>query len=158
MIKNIVTITELNGGEWPKEFSNAWINKFINSRNRICFGLYFNNKYPQGFILENEQEETLPDAYIVIGSDGLILEVFVKKQYRGNKVATMLCGWTRSYLLQDGIITAPPQAMTDDARALYSYLSNTYGEPFIDPEGSPFFIVYSDFNGGLDITYVENHL
>lgn len=156
-MSEIVTIPELENNAWPAEFSGAWMNKFINSRNRFCFGLYFNNKYPEGFILEDEQEQELPHAYIIINHDGAILEVFVKKQYRGQKIATMLCGWTRSHLLNNGIVTFAPDFMTDDAKNLYQYISNIYGEPFVEPEGSPFFIVYSDFNGGIDVSYVENN-
>lgn len=153
---DIIVVPELENNSWPVEFSGAWINKFINHRNNICFGLYFNNKYPESFILENEQEEELPNAYIVIDQSGTILEIFVRKQYRGKRIATMLCGWTRSYLLAYGIITSAPDSMTDSAKSLYQYISNTYGEPYVEPDGGPFFIVYSDFNGGVDVFSIEN--
>lgn len=156
-MNEIITIPELENNSWPSEFSGAWMNKFINNQNRICFGLYFNNKYPEGFILENEQEQELPHAYIVIMQDGSISDIYVKKQYRHQKVATMLCGWARSHLLNDGIIVHAPEFMSDSARNLYEYISDTYGEPFIQPTGVPFLIVYTDFNGGMDAFYVENN-
>lgn len=153
----VITDPELENNAWPIEFSNAWMNKFVNHRNRICYGLYFNNIYSEGYLLEDIQHDTLPDAYIVINQDGTILEIFVTKNYRGQKIGTMLCAWTRTNLLQYNIVTKPPEYMTDSAKGLYQYISNFYGEPFLEPEGSPFFIVYSDFNGGIDASIVENN-
>lgn len=154
---DIVVAPELENNAWPIEFSSAWINKFINHRNRICFGLYFNNQYSEGYILEGIQEEQLPDAYIVIDQDGEILDIFVKKNFRGQRIGTMLCAWTRSNLLQDNIITKAPPTMTDAGKGLYEYISNIYGEPYDEPTGSPMFLVYSDFNGGMEASFLEKN-
>lgn len=151
---DIVIVPELENKAWPTQFNGAWANILISRLNNTVFSLYFNEDYPQGTILEDNNCLELPDAYISIKSDGDINEIYVTPPFRRKGIGAMLCAWTRTNFIHRGLIVKAPEYMTDDAKALYNYLSNVYNEPYVSPGGVPIFNVYLDF-GGRSIMDIE---
>lgn len=139
---------------WPPEFAGAWANKIISNLGNIVFSLYFNDENPEGTILEDNSYLVLPDAYISILPDGTINEIYVIPPIRRAGVGSILCAWTRTNFLNDGVVVKAPKYMTDSARGLYSYISNEYGEPYDIIGPAPMFNVYLDF-GGRSILDIE---
>lgn len=162
-MNEIITIPELDNGQWPIEFNNMWMNIFINNLlNHKVFALYSNEDNETGGIVETQetlsinQPYDLPDAYISVDlTTGEISEIYVKASHRGRGIGTMLCAFARSYLLNNGIIVIAPNGMTQSANGLYEYISTTYGEPYSEPLLVPLFQAYSDFSGGWTISKIE---
>lgn len=153
---DIVVVPELYNEAWPTQFNGAWANILISELNNTVFSLYFNEDYPQGTILENNNYLDLPDAYISIRSNGEIYEIYVLPPFRRKGIGAMMCAWTRTNFISRGITVTAPEYMTDAAQGLYSYISSEYGEPYNNPGLSPIFDVYLDF-GGRSILDVERN-
>lgn len=150
----VILIPELENNAWPVEFSNAWANILVSSLGNTVFALYFNNIYPEATIIEDNNYLELPDAYISIRPNGEIYEIYVNVTHRRQGVGAMMCAWTRTNFINRGIIVSAPASMTDDAKALYNYLSLVYNEPYIDPSPVPLWDIYMDY-GGRDIKDIE---
>lgn len=151
---DIIIVTELENNAWPAEFSGAWANIINSNIGNTVFSLYFNNENPEGTILENSNYLVYPDAYISISPSGDIYEIYVTPPFRRRGIGAMLCAWTRTNFINRGIVVKAPRTMTDDAKALYNYISLVYNEPYENPGPVPIFNVYLDF-GGRSITDVE---
>lgn len=140
----LVVVPELLN-TWPEAFKNAWANIRVSHLNNTVFSLYFNNINSEGTILEDPLYLEIPEAYISINPDGYIIEIYVKKEYRRNKIGTMLCAWTRTNFIDRNIEVKPPMAMTESANELYQYLASEYGEPYNSVGSVPMFSAYTDF-------------
>ena len=112
--------------------------------------------HPEGTVLEDNSYLELPEAYISINPNGNIFEIYVIPPFRRNKIAAMMCAWTRTNFISRGIIVTAPKYMTDDAKGLYKYISSKYGETYNNPGPAPIFIVYLDF-GGRSILDIERN-
>lgn len=158
-MNEILTLSELENNAWPEEFSGSWGNIMKSYLGNTVFSLYFNNNYEEGTINRNNDYLELPDAYISISPDGTINEIYVIPPLRRNKIGFMLCAWTRTNFLKDGIIVTAPKYMTDAAKELYLYINSEYGEPYDIIGSAPMFDVYLDFGGrsmlNIEKTYVE---
>ena len=140
-------LPELENNAWPQEFSGAWANIIISPLGNTVFSLYFNELHPEGTILEDSSYLELPDAYLSILPNGEMYEIFVKKEFRRNKIAAMMCAWTRTNFISRGIVVMPPTIMGINAKYLYEYISLEYNEPYNNPMTAPIFDVYKDFGG-----------
>lgn len=152
---DIIVVPELENNSWPVEFSGAWANIITSILGNTVFSLYFNNINEEGTILEDSNYLELPDAYISIRPNGEIYEIYVIPPFRRKRIAAMMCAWTRTNFMDRGIIVKAPEYMTDDAKALYNYLSIVYNEPYDNPSPVPIFDVYLDF-GGRSVTDIES--
>ena len=132
-MSELVILPELDNNAWPPEFANAWGNIFVSNLGNTVLSLYFNDVNPEGTILEDSSYLELPDAYISISPRGDIYEIFVKKELRRNKIAAMMCAWTRTNFINRGIEVMPPSIMGINAKYLYEYISLEYNEPYNDP-------------------------
>lgn len=145
---------EIESGEWPQEFSGAWmgiINDYI-SNDTIC-ALYFNNNYPEAH-LENYSsipvDLGLPQAYISWRTNGECREIFVHPDYRRRGIGRKLCAWARYYAnYSQGLLFTPPAKMTEQAQLMFQNISLVYGEPYTDPEEFPSTIPYGYWGGYL---------
>jgi GNAT superfamily N-acetyltransferase len=153
-MSEILVLSRVQDNAWPEEFSGSWGNIMKSYLGNIVFSLYFNNNYEEGTINRNNDYLELPDAYISISPEGTINEIYVIPSLRRNKIGFMLCAWTRTNFLNDGIIVKAPKYMTDSAKELYAYISNEYGEPYDIIGPAPIFDVYLDF-GGRSILDIE---
>lgn len=144
---DVIIVPELENEAWPPQFDGAWGNIMISILGNTVLSLYFNNTYSSGTILENNNYLELPDAYISIHPDGEIYEVYVIPPLRGRGIASVLCAWTRTNFINNGLVVKAPNFMADSGKGLYNYISMVYNEPYIEPEGVPMFGVYSDFGG-----------
>lgn len=153
-MSELVIVPELENNSWPVQFSGAWANIMTSILGNTVFSLYFNNENAEGSILENNDYKELPDAYISINPDGYIYEIYVIPPLRRKGIGAMMCAWTRTNFIQRDIIVKAPKCMTDDANALYNYLSVVYNEPYVSPGGVPIFNIYLDF-GGRSLMDVE---
>lgn len=143
----IIIVPELENNAWPPEFANAWGNIFVSDLGNTVLSLYFNNINPEGTIIEDSSYLELPDAYISISPRGDIYEIFVKKEFRRNKIGATMCAWTRTNFISRGIEVVAPLAMSDSAKYLYEYMSLEYNEPYNSPSIAPIFDIYKDFGG-----------
>lgn len=151
---DLIILPELENNNWPAEFEGAWSNIIESILGNTVFSLYFNNDHEEGTILEDNDYLELPDAYISIRSNGEIYEIYVTPPFRRKGIGAMMCAWTRTNFINRDLIVKAPEFMTDDAKALYNYLSNVYNEPYISPGGVPIFNIYLDF-GGRSIMDIE---
>lgn len=153
-MSELVIVPELENNSWPPQFSGAWANIMISNLGNTVFSLYFNNENVEATILEDNNYRQMPDAYISIRPNGDIYEIYVTPPFRRKGIGAMLCAWTRTNFIERGLIVRAPECMTDDAKALYNYLSVVYNEPYISPVGVPIFNIYLDF-GGISLMDAE---
>lgn len=153
-MSDIVIVPELENNAWPTEFSGGWANIITSMLGNTVFSLYFNNHNSEGTILEDNNYLELPDAYISIRPNGEIYEIYVLPPFRRKGIGAMMCAWTRTNFISRDLVVRAPDYMTDDAKALYNYISNVYNEPYVSPGPVPIFNVYLDF-GGRSIMDVE---
>lgn len=159
----IAVIPELDNGGWPQQFNGMWMNIFTNlNRNAKVFSLYNNDLYNSGEIIETENSLSvnppydLPDAYVSVSLGmNIIYEIYVRENLRGNKIGTMLAGFSRSYFLKNDIIIKAPEYMNESADLLYKSLSVNYGEEYMQPNYVPLTYVYTDFGGGWGMKTIK---
>lgn len=155
-MSDILIVPELENNAWPTEFSGAWANIMISYLNNTVFSLYFNDKYPEGTILEDSNYLELPDAYVSIRPSGEIYEIYVTRPFRRKGIGSMMCAWTRTNFINRDLVVMAPAYMTDAAQGLYHYINSEYGEPYNNPGPVPIFDVYLDF-GGRSILDIERN-
>ena len=155
-MSDILIVPELENNAWPTEFSGAWANIMISYLNNTVFSLYFNDKYPEGTILEDSNYLELPDAYVSIRLSGEIYEIYVTRPFRRKGIGSMMCAWTRTNFINRDLVVMAPAYITDAAQGLYHYINSEYGEPYNNPGPVPIFDVYLDF-GGRSILDIERN-
>jgi GNAT superfamily N-acetyltransferase len=142
----------MESGQWPQEFEGAWMDiTFDNLSGDTVASLYFNATFDSGHINVNEDRlfrSELPSAYVSWMRDGTCREIFVHPDFRRRGIGTMICVFARSYAYQNqGLVFSAPGSMTESARLLYSHISDSYGEPFGDPENYPPGVPYAYWGG-----------
>lgn len=152
MSSEVVLDESIENGEWPVEFSTAWILVTpdpISGDTLAC--LNFDDRNIEGTVIESAEREInlpLPQAYVSWKNNGECREIFVHPEYRRRGIGTKLCAWARSYTNKNKNITFhAPNSMTVEAKLMYNYISNYYGEPYFEPEDFPKTLPYSYWGG-----------
>lgn len=139
-MSEIILDDQIEEGVWPEEFSGAWIDlSFDPITEDTVASLYFDNRFPEGHINIREEryfELPLPQAYISWKPSGECRQIFVNESHRRRGIGTKLCAWARSFCWNQGIIFSAPDKMSNDAKLMFNYISEVYGEPYTDPEES----------------------
>lgn len=154
-MSDIALDPEIESGQWPSEFSGAWIDVSPDPiSGDTVLSLRFNNDHEEGYVLVNTErslDPPIPDAYVSWRQDGECREIFVHPNYRRRGIGTKLCAYARSYAYnnQNGLVFYAPEKMTDEAKMMYMHISEIYNEPFTDPEYFPRSIAYSYWGGYL---------
>lgn len=158
-MNDIVLDENIENGEWPEEFSGAWMaicNDPVTTDVVCC--LFFNQQNLESSLVDFngiQYELGLPDAYIswknnleFIEQMGECREIFVSKNFRRRGIGTKLCAWARSYTYNnESYVFRAPNRMTYGAKSMYQNISNIYSEPFDDPMESEIPIPYSYWGG-----------
>lgn len=140
MSNNIALDNDIENGEWPDEFSGAWIYVFYDPiTTDVVACLFFDGDFPQGTVIEGYSNPiSLPAAYISWKQNGECREIFVSEEYRRRGIGTKLCAWARSYTYNnENFPFCAPNKMSIDAQLMYQHISSVYDEPYNDPEDFP---------------------
>lgn len=151
-MSEVILDENIENGEWPNEFSNAWLYVFFDYiTSDTVAALFFDNDFNEGTVIEGYSKTlTIPNAYVSWKTNGECREIFVDPEYRNKGIGSKLCAWARSYCLNnENIIFHAPPYMTPDAQQMFQSISNKYGEEYTNPEYFPPTIPYGYWGGYL---------
>jgi GNAT superfamily N-acetyltransferase len=150
-MESIVVDTDIELGEWPQEFSGAWMYiyyDFPTTDTVMC--LFFDSDFEEGTVIEGYRPTIqIPSAYVSWKEDGVCRDIFVHPDFRRLGVGSKLCAYARSYLLKEDKVFNAPETMSAAADGMYEKISEVYGEPYHTPNVVSHPIPYGYWGGYL---------
>ena len=147
---SVIFDENIQNGQWPEEFKDAWIYIFsdsISSDTVMC--LFKDNDFPEGTVIEGYNKSiAFPEAYVSWKTDGVCREIFVYPTHRRMGIGAALCAYARSYAYNsEGVVFRAPPAMSISAQGMLQNIENKYQEPYTNPEDFPPTVAYGYWGG-----------
>lgn len=151
-------ISDLRDGAWPSDLSGCWVN-FIESDRDYTIALYFDDRHPEGTIIESSQPilssfpNDYPDAYMSWNKQSRqIFDTYVKPTLRGRGVASAIAMLICVHTAQTSseYMTPRPDAYNIAVSKMISRAEQTYGV-----RHGPLPYSYHQFNAGIVFTEFE---
>jgi len=151
-IDGVIFDEGISNGEWPAAFAGGWVAAFYDEvTTDVVVCLHVDSDHQEGEVLtfpSKPADLALPNAYVSWMQDGTCREIYVHPDYRRRGIGSALCAWARYFAAEKcNIVFKAPDRMTLEAQAMFQSLSNTYGEPYTDPENFPPTVPYSYWGG-----------